>query len=110
MVGVVLGRAAPPVHPGALASITRTLADHLADQAITLNTINPGPVDTGHTPPEIHEALRHPHRWLPGQPVSCPRPHRHAAPPPDHHARPHRPTIPPHHPQHPTQSKMITQC
>jgi NAD(P)-dependent dehydrogenase (short-subunit alcohol dehydrogenase family) len=27
---------------GALASITPTLADHLADQAITLNTINPG--------------------------------------------------------------------
>jgi 3-oxoacyl-[acyl-carrier protein] reductase len=51
---------------GSLASITRTLADHLADQAITLNTINPGPVDTGHAPPEVHEALRHrfPHaRW-----------------------------------------------
>ena len=32
---------------GALASITRTLADQLAEQAITLNTINPGPVDTG---------------------------------------------------------------
>ncbi len=44
---------------GALASITRTLADHLADQAITLNTINPGPVDTGYAPPEVHEALRH---------------------------------------------------
>jgi 3-oxoacyl-[acyl-carrier protein] reductase len=27
---------------GALASITRTLADQLADQAITLNTVNPG--------------------------------------------------------------------
>jgi 3-oxoacyl-[acyl-carrier protein] reductase len=51
---------------GALASITRTLADHLADQTITLNTINPGPVDTGYAPPEVHEALRHrfPHaRW-----------------------------------------------
>jgi 3-oxoacyl-[acyl-carrier protein] reductase len=44
---------------GALASITRTLADHLADQAITLNTINPGPVDTGYAPPEVHEAVRH---------------------------------------------------
>ncbi|MET7771726.1 SDR family oxidoreductase [Nocardia sp. NPDC005366] len=32
---------------GALASITRTLADHCADQAITLNTVTPGPVDTG---------------------------------------------------------------
>jgi 3-oxoacyl-[acyl-carrier protein] reductase len=43
---------------GALASITRTLADQLADQAITLNTVNPGPVDTGYAPPEIHEAVR----------------------------------------------------
>ncbi|MGD0602252.1 MAG: SDR family oxidoreductase [Streptosporangiaceae bacterium] len=43
---------------GALASITRTLADQLADQAITLNTVNPGPVDTGYAPPEAHEAAR----------------------------------------------------
>jgi 3-oxoacyl-[acyl-carrier protein] reductase len=43
---------------GALASITRTLADQLADQAITLNTVNPGPVDTGYAPPEVHEAVR----------------------------------------------------
>jgi NAD(P)-dependent dehydrogenase (short-subunit alcohol dehydrogenase family) len=44
---------------GALASITRKLADHLADQGITLNTINPGPVDTGYAPPDVHEAVRH---------------------------------------------------
>lgn len=43
---------------GALASVTRTLADQLADQAITLNTVNPGPVDTGGYPPEVIEALR----------------------------------------------------
>src|ERR1700754_4031279 len=43
---------------GALASITRTLADHLADRAITLNSVNPGPVDTGYAPPDIHEAVR----------------------------------------------------
>jgi 3-oxoacyl-[acyl-carrier protein] reductase len=43
---------------GALASITRTLADHLADQMITLNTVNPGPVDTGYATPEVHEAVR----------------------------------------------------
>jgi len=43
---------------GALASITRTLADQLADQAITLNTVNPGPVDTGYASPEAHEAVR----------------------------------------------------
>ena len=44
---------------GALASITRTLADRLADQAITLNAVNPGPVDTGYASPEAHEAVRH---------------------------------------------------
>ncbi|HEU5160778.1 MAG TPA: SDR family oxidoreductase [Streptosporangiaceae bacterium] len=43
---------------GALASITPTLADHLADQAITVNAINPGPVDTGYASPELHEAVR----------------------------------------------------
>jgi 3-oxoacyl-[acyl-carrier protein] reductase len=43
---------------GALASITRTLAEQLAGQAITLNTVNPGPVDTGYAPPEAHEAVR----------------------------------------------------
>lgn len=43
---------------GALASITRTLADHLADRAITVNAVNPGPVDTGYAPPEVHEAVR----------------------------------------------------
>jgi 3-oxoacyl-[acyl-carrier protein] reductase len=43
---------------GALASITRTLADHLAGQAITLNTVNPGPVDTGYAPPETREIVR----------------------------------------------------
>jgi 3-oxoacyl-[acyl-carrier protein] reductase len=44
---------------GALASITRTLADQLADHAITLNTVNPGPVDTGYASPEAHEVVRH---------------------------------------------------
>jgi len=43
---------------GALASITRTLADHLAGQSITLNAVNPGPVDTGYAPPEAHEIVR----------------------------------------------------
>jgi 3-oxoacyl-[acyl-carrier protein] reductase len=43
---------------GALASITPTLADQLAGQAITLNAVNPGPVDTGYAPPEAHEAVR----------------------------------------------------
>jgi 3-oxoacyl-[acyl-carrier protein] reductase len=42
---------------GALASITRTLADQLAGQAITLNTVNPGPVDTGGYPSEVLEVV-----------------------------------------------------
>jgi 3-oxoacyl-[acyl-carrier protein] reductase len=32
---------------GALHQLTRTLADALADRAITVNTVNPGPTDTG---------------------------------------------------------------
>ncbi|MDL5157965.1 SDR family oxidoreductase [Actinomycetospora termitidis] len=32
---------------GALAAITATLADALADRGITVNTVNPGPTDTG---------------------------------------------------------------
>jgi 3-oxoacyl-[acyl-carrier protein] reductase len=43
---------------GALAAITPTLADHLADQAITLNTVNPGPVDTGYASPDVREDVR----------------------------------------------------
>ena len=43
---------------GALASITKTLADQLADQRITLNAVNPGPVDTGYAPPEAREVVR----------------------------------------------------
>jgi 3-oxoacyl-[acyl-carrier protein] reductase len=43
---------------GALASITRTLADYLADRGITVNTVNPGPVDTGYATPEGYEIVR----------------------------------------------------
>jgi 3-oxoacyl-[acyl-carrier protein] reductase len=44
---------------GALASITPALADHLAGRPITVNAVNPGPVDTGYATPELHEAVRH---------------------------------------------------
>ena len=54
--GPMTGEIAYAASKGALASITRTLADHLAGEAITLNTINPGPV----TPATPH--LR-PARW-----------------------------------------------
>jgi 3-oxoacyl-[acyl-carrier protein] reductase len=61
--GPMTGVVAYAASKGALASITRTLADHLADQAITLNTINPGPVDTGYASPEAHEFVS---RHFPG--------------------------------------------
>ena len=56
--GPMTGEIAYAASKGALASITRTLADHLAGQAITLNTVNPGPVDTGYATPEAHEMVR----------------------------------------------------
>ena len=56
--GPMIGEVAYAASKGALASITKTLADQLADQRITLNAVNPGPVDTGYAPPEAHEAVR----------------------------------------------------
>ena len=56
--GPMTGEVAYAASKGALASITRTLAEQLAGQAITLNTVNPGPVDTGGYPPEVLQALR----------------------------------------------------
>jgi 3-oxoacyl-[acyl-carrier protein] reductase len=56
--GTMTDEVAYATSKGALASITRTLADYLADRAITLNTVNPGPVDTGYATPEAHEAVR----------------------------------------------------
>jgi 3-oxoacyl-[acyl-carrier protein] reductase len=61
--GPMTGEVAYAASKGALASITRTLADQLADRAITLNTVNPGPVDTGYATGETHEAVR---RRFPG--------------------------------------------
>ena len=56
--GPMTGEIAYALSKGALASITRTLADYLADRAITVNTVNPGPVDTGYATPEGHEIVR----------------------------------------------------
>ncbi|MBA2307729.1 MAG: SDR family oxidoreductase [Pseudonocardiales bacterium] len=42
----------------ALVGITVTLADQLADQNIRLNTVNPGPVDTGYLTDEMLDSLR----------------------------------------------------
>jgi 3-oxoacyl-[acyl-carrier protein] reductase len=41
------------VSKGAIHQMTLTLADALADRGITVNTVNPGPVDTGWADPEL---------------------------------------------------------
>jgi 3-oxoacyl-[acyl-carrier protein] reductase len=56
--GPMTGEIAYAASKGALASITRTLADSLASRPITLNTVHPGPVDTGYATPEDHETVR----------------------------------------------------
>lgn len=43
---------------GAVHQATRTLADELADRGITVNAINPGPVDTGWPSDRLRESLR----------------------------------------------------
>jgi 3-oxoacyl-[acyl-carrier protein] reductase len=43
---------------GAVHQVARTLADELADRGITVNAINPGPVDTGWPSAELRERLR----------------------------------------------------
>jgi 3-oxoacyl-[acyl-carrier protein] reductase len=42
---------------GAIQQITRTLADALADRGITVNTVNPGPVDTGWADAELTRSV-----------------------------------------------------
>jgi 3-oxoacyl-[acyl-carrier protein] reductase len=42
------------VTKGAIQQATSTLADAVADLGITVNTVNPGPTDTGWPTPEVH--------------------------------------------------------
>ncbi|MFI6025993.1 SDR family oxidoreductase [Amycolatopsis magusensis] len=45
------------VSKGAIQQMTLTLADALIDRGITVNTVNPGPVDTGWATPELTERV-----------------------------------------------------
>jgi 3-oxoacyl-[acyl-carrier protein] reductase len=46
------------ISKGAVHQMTASLADALADRAITVNAINPGPVDTGWPSKEFRERLQ----------------------------------------------------
>lgn len=56
--GPMPGEIAYSLSKGAIAGITLTLSDQLADQGITVNTVNPGPVDTGYLTEEAWESVR----------------------------------------------------
>ncbi|MCF0077984.1 SDR family oxidoreductase [Streptomyces lomondensis] len=51
------GEIAYALQKGALASITRSLSATLAEQGITVNTVNPGPVDTDYLSGADYEAV-----------------------------------------------------
>lgn len=55
--GPMPGEIAYVAAKAALAGVTATLADELADRGITLNTVNPGPVDTGYATGAAHAAI-----------------------------------------------------
>ena len=42
---------------GAIHQVTRTLAEELAERGITVNSVNPGPVDTGWPSAEMRASL-----------------------------------------------------
>lgn len=55
--GPMSGEIAYATSKAALAGITLSLAATLADRGIMLNTVNPGPVDTGYMSPELLDRL-----------------------------------------------------
>jgi 3-oxoacyl-[acyl-carrier protein] reductase len=57
------------ISKGAIHQMTLSLADDLADQRISVNTVNPAPTDTGWAPPELAARVG---RALPQRPVEHP--------------------------------------
>lgn len=55
--GPMPGEIAYAASKGALAAVTLTLADELADRGVTVNCVNPGPTDTGWATPELLAAV-----------------------------------------------------
>ena len=55
--GGMPGEIAYALQKGALASITRSLATTLAERGITVNTVNPGPVDTDYLSGDAYDAV-----------------------------------------------------
>ncbi len=62
-IGPMAGEIAYAVSKGALHQMTASLADALADAGITVNCINPGPVDTGYLEGAAHDRVA---RTFPG--------------------------------------------
>lgn len=56
--GPLPGEVAYAAAKAAIAGVTLTLSDQLADRGIRVNTVNPGPVDTGYLDDEMWEAVR----------------------------------------------------
>jgi len=56
--GAMPGELPYAVSKGAVHQMTRTLAAEVADRGITVNAVNPGPVDTGWPSDELRERLR----------------------------------------------------
>ncbi|WP_017591777.1 SDR family oxidoreductase [Nocardiopsis potens] len=57
--GPMPGEIAYAAAKGALAAITLTIADELADRRITVNTVNPGGVQTGYLTDAAIDSIRH---------------------------------------------------
>ncbi|MFK0128569.1 SDR family oxidoreductase [Streptomyces nigra] len=55
--GGMPGEIAYALQKGALASMTRSLATTLAERGITVNTVNPGPVDTDYLTGDAYDAV-----------------------------------------------------